>query len=144
MDIRLQRKGSALVPFDAMSFEEMDSIREGEWVAAKVTRPRNLQHHRKFFALLTILFEAQDKHATVEGLLDEIKIGIGHCNYHKIKIGRTVIDYAVPRSISFAKMGQEDFDKLYEDSIRYAVRNIITRIAAQDIRDEVLNKLAEA
>ena len=138
LEVRLQKQQGRFIPMDSWSAEELDGISDGECVAAKITRPRNLGHHRKFFALIGTVFENQEKHATVGGLLDDVKIGIGHCDWYKIKRGRTIIEYAVPRSINFGNMGQKDFENFYNSAVGYIIAELLKGADKQELEQHVL------
>ena len=118
MEVRLMKKDGRFIPSDHLGFEEMQSIAEGEHFVAKITRPRNLAHHRKFFAFVGIVFDAQERYPTSEHLLDAIKIGIGHYDLLHITKTKTVIK---TRSISFGNMGQKAFEQIYERAILWTV-----------------------
>ncbi len=52
---------------------------------------RNPGHHRKFFALLDVVFQTQSKFATKDGLLDALKIALGHLMTWRVG-GREILD----------------------------------------------------
>lgn len=103
------KKLGALRPSDAMSSERLDAVPEGTIIKVEWTRPRNLQHHRWFFAALNLLYERQSHYATLEDLRQAILIYLGHYHEFKLRDGRVVVR---AKSISFANMDQTTFDEL--------------------------------
>jgi hypothetical protein len=132
-DVLLTRKGGRFVPADVVSAEAIDGIREGETVRAVITRPRNVGHHRKFFALLQVVFDAQDRFPTVEALLDAIKIATGLYDTYKLN-GREVMKL---RSISFASMDQKEFTAFYDRVLHLIVTHILPHTDKADLEQRV-------
>lgn len=134
-DVMLVCENRRLVAADPMSLEALDGMREGEIVSAKITRPRNVRHHRKFFALLGIVFEAQDRYPTMEHLLDAIKIAIGHYDTIQLTKTKTVIK---TKSISFASMDQAAFEQFYDRVVRLIVTKILPGTDSAELEQQVL------
>lgn len=128
-----------LVAADPVGFESLEAMREGEYVTAKLTRTRNPGHHRKFFALLNIVYEAQERFATMEQLLNFVKIATGHCDVMEIIKGKPIY---VPRSISFAKMDQAAFEQFYNSVVKLIVTKILPGVDSDDLERQVLEIIA--
>ena len=79
------------------------------------TRPRNYQFHKKFFAMIHMVAESMDK--PEELVLKWIKIAVGLYDEMIMPGGKIVY---VPRSISFAKMDQPEFDEFYLPAVKAA------------------------
>lgn len=78
-------------------------------------RPRNVNHHRKLFALLNLAAENWPVDITTTALLGLIKIKTGHAD--PVQSADGTIHY-IPRSINFESMDQQDFEPFYEMAIR--------------------------
>ena len=91
----------------------------GKEVQAKISIPRNLQFHRKFFAMLEVGRQLSDTEFNAEQFRAVCITGAGWCDYVE-HAGRMV---AVPRSISFAKMDEAEFEKLYKDVLDFICNN---------------------
>lgn len=128
-----KRLGS-LVPGDTLAEDLMRKISQGEWVRIEVKRPRNIGYHRKLFALLNLVFENQSRFASVDELLDAVKVYIGHCETMVLKDGTTV---KRPKSISFASMDQTGFEKFYDQVIDVVAKEIIPGIEKLALKQEV-------
>lgn len=134
------RTPRGLSPYDEAAQRALKSVKIGTVLRADLTVPRNLKHHRKFFALLQCVWQATDKWPTVDDLLTELKMELG--------VTKTVVLHStgevvkVPGSISFASMDQAEFDEFYERALR-ALCEIAGGIEHDALRNEVLNQLED-
>jgi hypothetical protein len=60
-DLIMVKRLGALRPVDDAGEELLNSLPIGTPVKIKITRSRNLNHHRRLFALLQIVFENQSR-----------------------------------------------------------------------------------
>ena len=88
----------------------------------EVKEARNPGHHRKFFSMVGFIFKNQDKYETVTDLLIEIKLRTGHYKEHVTARGKLVY---IPKSISFAKMDQKEFEEFYDKAIDICIKYIL-------------------
>jgi hypothetical protein len=92
-DLELYKK----IPFDvSLEFE--------------VKVPRNLPLLKKYFAMLKLAFENQEEFKSFEVFREAVQIGAGFFDRVQRLHGEEII---VSKSISFAKMSQEEFGRLY-------------------------------
>lgn len=134
-EIILCKRLASLIPVDDEGKEVLNSIGQGELVRVKLTKPRNLKHHRKFFSMLQLVFQNQERFPTMDHLLTAVKIEAGLYEDAPIDVnGRLVY---IPKSISFARMDQSAFDKFYLDAIAACCR-LLPHLNAEDIEQEVL------
>ena len=76
-EIYLRKGAQALVPEDDHSAEVLSKIKPGQVVRANIKRSRNPQHHKLFFAMLGKV-QPNTEYATVDDLLDVVKLGCRH------------------------------------------------------------------
>lgn len=100
---------------EAMKLEAM----HGKEVQARISIPRNLSFHRKFFAMLNVGREMADCDFNPEQFRAVCITGAGWCDFVEHD-GKMV---AVPRSISFAKMDEAEFGNLYSDVLDFICKN---------------------
>lgn len=124
----------SLKPIDAMGEEAIGGIKAGEVVRVEVTRPRNVKHHRKFFALLNVIYPHQTTYPTPEQFRAAITVALGFGESIKLLGGRTII---VPGSISFSKMDQAEFDKFYDRAVELIATKVLPGIDRADVDREV-------
>jgi len=140
-DVLLVREGNALKAADPISAETLSAMKHGEVVTATLKRTRNIQHHRKAFALLSLVQENQDQYPDVESLLTAVKVGIGHCTWINATIRGIHIQIPIPKSISFASMSQDKFEKFYEKMVVYILSDILPGVNKDDLERQVLEML---
>ena len=127
------RKMGALRPADEAAEAIMSKCREDELIAVVVKRGRNLAHHRKLFKLFQIVAENQSHYKDAEEVLVAFKFAIGWTD--KIKTKRGVVE--IPRSISFAKCDQTEFDLFYSKAVDFLVQEVIPGTDGDELRREV-------
>jgi hypothetical protein len=104
--------------------KKMAELEVGECVRVGYTVPRNPKFHRKLFAMLTVGYDAwepmaQRKRRTYKGVViaknfeafrEDVTILAGYSEQHFDLKGRMSLK---AKSIAFANMEQEEFEKLY-------------------------------
>ena len=84
----------------------------GEVVEFEHKQVRNVKFHRKFFSMLNLTFQNQDITDNQNDFREAVTIAAGYFHYQK-QIDGTEIKRA--DSISFAKMDDIEFGRVYED-----------------------------
>jgi Protein of unknown function (DUF1367) len=130
----------ALLPCDNLSAQALHEMTDGEQVKAVLTRPRNLKFHRLFFGLLQVVFESQNVFPTLEGMLDSIKVALGH--FDEIK-GFDGTVYIKPRSVSFASMDAKSFREFYDRALDLILTRILPLTEKKDLERRVYEILGE-
>lgn len=119
LDARAFRKsGKHLTPSDPHAEEFIDAIPDGKEVLVSIRRPRNVQHHRFFFAKLRAIVEATGKWLSEDDLLQDLKLATRHVEKRQNVITKDY--YMAPRSINFASMSQDAFAR-FNDRCDYVL-----------------------
>lgn len=115
-------------------------LRIGEIYLCKVSIPRNLKFHRKFFALLNLAFLNMSEHlqkhlhiSSQETLLDYIKLGIGHFDIYEVD----GISYTKTRSISFSDMDEAEFEAFYNQAIDFILQYVAIGAKKSEFVEEI-------
>lgn len=134
IEVLLIREGTKLGAADSLSAELIAGIKAHETVTATIRRPRNPGHHRKLFALLKVVFEAQQTFATIDQLLGALKLSIG-----LFDTGLTIdkVPYVVPRSISFTAMDQNQFTVVYDKMVDVILTKILPAVSRSDLEAQI-------
>lgn len=140
-DLYLTRTIAGLAAVDDAGKDILRKIKLGRMVRCEITQPRNIQHHRKFFALLNTVWAAAGDWTTVDDLLIELKIKLGVTTDVVIRESGEVVK--IIGSISFAAMDQLEFEKFYEKAIQ-ALCLMAGGIDSDMLRQLVLQQLAAA
>ena len=129
------KRHGALVPYTEEGADALRRIKDGDILEVQFTRPRSQRHHKLFFAMLKIVQDNRDS-GSIDELLDIIKIGVGHTNIILVpNIGLV----AVPKSINFASMDQDQFNKFFNRAVDFIVADILPGIDKAALTAEVYN-----
>lgn len=134
------RHGDHLVASAEESSRALEAIKDGREVLVSFRTPRNIQHHKLFFAILKFLqyHSARFESVPVEKIKDAVKLATGLADtYIDSESGKT---YYVLRSISFAAMSQHEFREFFDE----AVKVIATRWMPAGTTPESVRKELEA
>lgn len=146
-DIHMTRTPQGLAPATADAAEMLAKIGIGKAVNAKVVQPRNGGFHRKFFAMLDVAYsnhewpqiETNWGKATVSRELfrDYVTVKAGHYEAALTPHGEV---RCAPKSISWAKMDQAEFERLYSDVLDVILREFLTNWKRGDM-DSAVNTM---
>lgn len=114
----------ALVPAHDSDLEAIKKLPANQPITVSVTRIRNVDHHRKYFALLNYAFDVWEPPEGDPAMLGvqknfdtfrkNIAVKAGFYEMHYTLAGTIRIE---AKSISFTSMDQDEFEKLYDKTI---------------------------
>lgn len=131
-----RRSGNALIAEDDEAADYLKKTANGEAVEVEITRPRNLQFHRKYFALLKVGYEAWEENrpdvfykgekvqANFERFRKDVAI---MCGFYEIVVNVKNETRLDAKSISFAKMTEDEFTKLYDKTINLLLQRVLSK-----------------
>ena len=106
-----------LVPYGDEDYEEKKRLKDGETYSVEIKVARNLDFHRKYFVMISYAWDFLNEAETAtfrtkDNFRKYLEISAGHCEviYHP----RLQEFVEIPKSISFAKMDNAEFDALYQ------------------------------
>lgn len=126
--IRLEKRADYLVPSLEEDKDKASKIKHGEVIQVEFKRIRNPKFHKKYFALLQIVAEYDDRYDTVNDVLLVMKLKLGHYRTIVNTDGRVIY---VPKSISFGSMEQIDFEDFYSRTINKILSDFVTHWVQQ-------------
>lgn len=131
--------GGSLMPDTPEDAEFVSKLKLGEIVAAEVTRPRNYKFLRKYMALIRYAYDNRDgsEEYSIGAFRKSVEMQAGH--FEPVKAGGYL--FKIPKSISFAEMTEEDFDKLYSKVIDVLIKRFMKGYTKADMErcvEEVL------
>jgi hypothetical protein len=133
----LRRTLSGLIADDEEGQEIVSKIKIGDVVKAEITRPRNPVNHRRFFALVSLVYKNTDgRYLSAESLREIITIGIGHCDTTVIKVNGETFTHHVARSISWAKMDDTAFSVFWNRAVDYIISEVLP-VSKEELEREV-------
>jgi hypothetical protein len=139
--------GGALIPVDPQAAEFIAKLKVGQGVTAAIKRHRNPGHHRKFFALLNVAFDAWEPvEATYKGQVvgknfDQFRNDIVVlAGFYEMAVNLKGETRLTAKSISFGSMDQDEFDTLYNATCNVILQRILTNYTRDDL-DAVIDRL---
>lgn len=131
-----QKHLGSLRPADDAGEAALRKIGNGEVVQIELKRPRNIKHHRLFFALMNVVHSNMDeaRYPTVDDLVSAIKIAAGLRT--RIVLPNGEVGF-IPGSIAFHKMSQDDFSAFYERVVDLICKHFLPGVESDALREEV-------
>lgn len=116
-----------LVPFGDDDYDQKRKLKVGQTYTVEVKIARNVDFHRKYFALIAYAWEflterEVEAFKTKEGFRKSVEIAAGHYE-PQYNIATQEYDH-VPKSISFGSMDNAEFSDLY-DRVKTVIFSII-------------------
>lgn len=131
-DLTLIKRHGLLLPSSELDEEIINSMQDGCLYKVKISKVRNPQFHRKYFALLDVLYNFFTPQITplANGMVPKKS----RCRFRKDLIIATgnydlVVNIkndvrAEAKSISFSAMDEVEFTQLYNKTINYGIQHI--------------------
>ena len=118
--IYLVRKGDSLVPQLDMDRDKIRAIPQGGTIILpELPNPRHSPRHRAYWATLNECVKATGCAPNASVLHEAVKLGTGHVELVRLSGGLTV---AVPGSIAFHKMTEDEMVTFFECAVEYLAR----------------------
>lgn len=126
----------SLKPVDEAGEEALRSMGQGEIIEVEIKRRRNIKHHRKYWALVTLVHQNMDgdRYPTTEDLHSALKISAGLRTRIELPDGTAGF---IPGSIAFAKMDQAEFTKFFDRICDLVAKHFLPGVTSDELRAEV-------
>ena len=140
MEIHLVRTSLGLQAYSDEDYENLQKIKVGSVVKAKIVQPRNIKFHRKFFALINAAWDSLTEQQRInlrskETFREQLLIVSGFSEPLYDLNGQKFLEKA--KSISFAKMDEPAFDKVYSK----VLDTILTILVADGVSEDQFNNI---
>ena len=129
-----------LVPLGDDDYEEKKKLKLGQTYSVEVKVARNVDFHRKYFALISYAWEflneqETERFRTKENFRKYVEVAAGHCD---VIFHPRLQEYVeIPKSISFGKMDNAEFSDLYK-RVKDVIFSIIGNRVTQDQFERLL------
>lgn len=127
-----RREGNHLVPADAAAEERIQSVKEGQEVLITWRKPRSIQNHKHFFAILRVAAEQLPSYTDEEELLDALKIAVSWTRPVQRTNGEIIW---LPKTINFAALDEDTFRR-FKDRCLYVLGQLLG-VDPQELLEEV-------
>ena len=150
MELNLMNTARGLIPMYDEDYDEKMKLKIGQVYRAKVSVPRNIGLHRKYFALVRCAWdllppglreeygegETDNKHA-LDNFRRDIQMDAG---YYDIMYCRGIDrKIKVPRSISFDNLSGDGFENLYRRVREVLLEKYLAHITMEQFEEQLLN-----
>jgi len=146
MDVYFTTTMMGLIPADERSRTWFQKLKLGEAVHADFKRVRNYRFLKKYFALLNLAFdqwepgEVNSKFGRPEKNFDRFRADLTIlAGYYESTIRLDGSVRIEPKSISFSKMSEEDFERLYSATITVLIKHVY----GPDMTEDEIRRLVE-
>lgn len=123
--------GSLKPAYDS-DYELVKKIPLNEPIIFEWSKPRNYLFHKKFFALINLVYQNQEVYNNIEHLRKDLTISAG---YYDLRHNFDGVEIVEAKSISFAKMDENEFSEFYSKILDVVVKWL--NIDKQNIIDEI-------
>jgi len=128
-----KRTDTGFTPDSHEAQELWGKTKPGQLVTMEVKRERNLQWHKKFFALLHIGHDNQERYTDFEDYKFAMKVATGWCTELIRSNGELMYR---PKSYAFNSMSQQDFEAVYNKTIDVTLK--IIPMEKADLEREII------
>lgn len=126
-----QLNGQFKLAYDS-DFEQAKKIKAGEFYEFSYSKPRNYLFHKKFFALVELVYQNQEAYSNKDDLREDLTIDAG---FYRVTTNLQANEVKKAQSISFAQMDEIEFNEFYNRFIDAVVRWL--KIDKQDLIDNI-------
>jgi len=137
-----------LVPADEQSAKFVGKLIKNDVVTSDFVKPRNYKFHRKWFALVKFAYEHWQPSNLEDSKWKDVVPEKSFDRFRKdliIMSGRYDAVYRVDgsvrieaKSISFAKMNEEEFKELWMSTTAVILEKVLTNYTSNDLKEVVL------
>lgn len=135
MKFLVKKHFGKLIPvYNSDAEKLMDAkLKEGEIYEVEIKRKRNYEFHKKYFSLMNLCFDNQDVFDDFDDLRDYLNCKSGFY----LRIPTPDGEMIKPKSISFSKMDDIEFENLYKKTIDSICKFI--DIEEKDLMNEIVD-----
>lgn len=113
-------------------YDRLKKLKPGEFYNCTISHPRNIKFHRKFFALIKMIYDNQEIYNNTDRLRKDLLIEAGYFNEWVDFHGEI---HQEAKSISFSKMTELEFGELYSRVLDEIVKHF--NFGKQDIINNI-------
>lgn len=143
----LKKVHGGFVPDQASNDPDtFSNIKNGQVIKVTYTVPRNYKFHKKYFALLNIAYDAfepasEHKGVEVEKKFNRFRKDVAIMSgYYDVVPNIKGEPRLEAKSISFATMGEDEFEDLYNKSVKVILKYVLTNYMRSDL-DSVVEQV---
>lgn len=124
----IKTSNGTLLPFQDSDYQIANKLKVGEETCFTLKRIRVPGFHRKYFALINLAFENQAHYSDVYVFRKVMEMRAGYYTPIKTERGH---DLAIPKSIAYSEINQDEFTELYE-KVYLEVEKLLELVKEED------------
>lgn len=143
----MKAPGGALMPVREEDREVIAGWKVGQGIKGKFTRARNIRFHRKFFAMLSLAFDAWEPPEVTHNGMPAVKNRdrfrkdlIVAAGYYEPVVNLKGEVRAEARSMSFDSMDEDEFEQMYSAVADVILQKILRTYSREDL-DRVVEEM---
>lgn len=143
MELNLLNTAQGLKPLYDADYDEKKKLRVGVVYRATIRQPRNIDFHRKYFALINCAWEYQPEAVqeffknNVELFRKTVQMSAGFCERIYSIERQEWVD--IPTSISFSSMDETTFQELYSKVFDVILQVFLKHITPEEFNNNLIN-----
>ena len=142
MELFLMNTAQGLKPLYDEDFEEKKRLKIGQTYRAKISVPRNVSFHRKYWSMVScawdLLTEKQREFfGTKECFRKTVQVAAGHCE--RVFHPRLREWVEVLKSIAFDKMSGDEFEELYRGVREVLLTVFLKHLTIEQFEETMIN-----
>lgn len=141
MKLLCMKQFGTLRPIDQAGEDALRKIKHGAVIQVEIKQPRNVQHHRLYWALMSLIAENTERYPDAESVSDAVKISVGLRT--RIKLPDGTVGF-IPGSIAFHKMDQDEFSKFYDKVCDAVSKHFLPGVTSDELKREVESMIGVA
>ena len=130
----MRRKGNALVPVSLYDEETLGDVAQDKDLTVKITRNRSWKQNRLYHALVQKVAENHPHYRSSKPLEMWLKLRMGYVDDVLLHDGQVM---PILSSTSFASMGQDEFQKFFNEALTILVEEVLPGVDRDDLIREV-------
>lgn len=134
MDIYLTKTLQGFVPADEQAKQAVKRWKIGETLRCTVKKPRDYTNHKRYFALLNLTYENQERYTSFHMFRKAVELAAGHVDEIITLDGEVHFEV---RSIDYSTLDEFQFDELFGRVMRVCVDHFLQGVETEQLRYEV-------
>lgn len=142
MELFLMNTAQGLKPMYDADYDEKKKLKIGEIYKAKISVPRNISFHRKYFSMIACAWDLltgkqREFFGNKECFRKTIQVAAGYCEKVFNLEQRAWVD--VPKSIAFDKMQGDEFEELYRGVREILLTVFLKHLTIEQFEETMIN-----
>lgn len=142
MELLLMNTAQGLKPMYDEDYDEKRRLKIGKVYRAKISVPRNIGLHRKYWSMINCAWDLLTERAreflgTKESFRKTAQVAAGYCERVYSISAREWVE--IPKSISFDKMRGDEFEDLYRDVRDVLLKVFLKHLTIEQFEEQLIN-----